>query len=66
MNLSGFAPKETIFKPTRNETNRDFLTLQELIHIQSKKIDISRLDFIRNIFVFACYTGLSYSDIEKL
>jgi site-specific recombinase XerD len=54
------------FKPTRNETNRDFLTLQELTHIQSKKIDISRLDFIRNIFVFACYTGLSYSDIEKL
>ena len=41
------------FKPTRNETNRDFLTLQELNHIQSKKIDISRLDFIRNIFVFA-------------
>jgi site-specific recombinase XerD len=54
------------FKPTRNETNRDFLTLQELTHIQSKKIDISRLDFIRNVFVFACYTGLSYSDIEKL
>ncbi len=54
------------FKPTRNETNRDFLTLQELTHIQSKKIDILRLDFIRNIFVFACYTGLSYSDIEKL
>ena len=54
------------FKPTRNETNRDFLTLQELNRIQSKKIDISRLDFIRNIFVFASYTGLSYSDIEKL
>lgn len=54
------------FKPTRNETNRDFLTLQELTHIQSKKIDILRLDFIRNVFVFASYTGLSYSDIEKL
>lgn len=54
------------FKPTRNETNRDFLTLQELILIQNKKIDISRLDFIRNVFVFASYTGLSYSDIEKL
>lgn len=54
------------FKPTRNETNRDFLTLHELTQIQNKKIDISRLDFIRNIFVFASYTGLSYSDIEKL
>jgi site-specific recombinase XerD len=54
------------FKPTRNETNRDFLTFQELTQIQNKKIDISRLDFIRNVFVFASYTGLSYSDIEKL
>jgi len=54
------------FKPTRNETNRDFLTLQELNLIQNKKINISRLDFIRNVFVFASYTGLSYSDIEKL
>lgn len=54
------------FKPTRNETNRDFLTLQELNQIQNKKIDISRLDFIRNVFVFASYTGLSFSDIEKL
>lgn len=54
------------FKPTRNETNRDFLTLHELNLIENKKIDISRLDFIRNVFVFASYTGLSYSDIEKL
>ena len=54
------------FKPTRNETNRDFLTINELNLIQNKKISVSRLDFIRNVFVFAAYTGLSFSDIEKL
>lgn len=54
------------FKPTRNETHRDFLTLQELRVIQSKEIKVSRLDLVRDIFVFACYTGLSYSDIAKL
>ncbi|MBL7965531.1 MAG: tyrosine-type recombinase/integrase [Prolixibacteraceae bacterium] len=65
MGYVSLCPYES-FKPTRNETNQDFLTLQELNQIQNKKIDISRLDFIRNVFVFASYTGLSFSDIEKL
>ena len=34
--------------------------------IKTKKIDIQRLGIVRDIFVFACYTGLSYSDIAKL
>jgi len=54
------------FKVVRNETNRDFLTLQEVRQIQSKKISVYRLELVRDIFVFACYTGLSYSDIAKL
>jgi len=54
------------FKVVRNETNRDFLTLQEVKQLQIKKIDVYRLDLVRDIFVFACYTGLSYSDIAKL
>lgn len=54
------------FKIVRNETNRDFLTLQEVSQIQNKKISLYRLALVRDIFVFACYTGLSYSDIAKL
>jgi len=54
------------FKPTRNETHRDFLTLEVLRVIQRREIKIFRLDLVRNIFVFACYTGLSYSEIGKL
>jgi len=54
------------FKPTSNESHRDFLTLEELRKIQNKKIQILRLELVRDIFVFACYTGLSYADIPKL
>ena len=54
------------FKPTRNESHRDFLTLEEVTKIKSKNIQISRLELVRDVFVFACYTGLSYSDIAKL
>ncbi|WP_163712377.1 site-specific integrase [Mangrovibacterium lignilyticum] len=48
------------------ETNRDYLTNKELEAIGKKTIKIPRLDAVRDIFVFACYTGLSYSDIAKL
>lgn len=54
------------FKVTKRDTNRDFLTLNEVIKIKEKKISIKRIEFVRDVFVFACYTGLSYSDIFKL
>ena len=58
-------PYET-FKVKRGEANRDFLTIKEIKKIEKKKIDIERLIIVRDVFVFACYTGLSYSDIAKL
>ena len=54
------------FKFVKAESNRDFLTLQEVKELQNKRITILRMDLIRDVFVFACYTGLSYSDMEKL
>jgi len=65
MNYLSRNPYES-FKVVRNETNRDFLTLLEVRQIQGKKISVYRLELVRDIFVFACYTGLSYSDIAKL
>lgn len=43
-----------------------FLTQDELDRLQNKDLDIDRLDRVRDIFVFSCYTGLGYSDAEKL
>ncbi|MCA1760865.1 MAG: site-specific integrase [Bacteroidales bacterium] len=54
------------FKVGLEETHREYLTADELSKIEEKDIQIERLSAVRDIFVFACYTGLSYSDISKL
>lgn len=56
----------TRFKVPLEETNRGFLTNAELSRIENKTITIERLETVRDIFVLASYTGLSYSDISKL
>ncbi len=54
------------YKITSRETNRDFLLKNELESLMKKKIHVQRLDQVRDIFLFSCYTGLSYSDVMKL
>jgi site-specific recombinase XerD len=55
------------FKSTAKAKERTFLTQQELDNITtSPKITIERLKQVRDIFVFCCYTGLSYADVKKL
>ncbi len=54
------------FKVGLNETHREILSNEELKRIEEKQIQIERLAVVRYIFVFACYTGLSFSDIAKL
>jgi integrase len=43
-----------------------FLTTEELKVLQEKEITIKRLDTIRDIFLFACYTGFAYIDVATL
>jgi site-specific recombinase XerD len=38
----------------------------ELEMLRTKSISIQRLDQVRDIFLFSCYTGLSYSDVMVL
>jgi len=54
------------YKAKLNDVNRGFLSKDELSAIENKKLTIARLDQVRDIFVFCCYTGLSYIDISKL
>jgi site-specific recombinase XerD len=54
------------FKSKLDESKRTYLTAEELKAIEEKEISIERIDSLRDIFVFACYTGLAYSDVEKL
>ncbi|HEY5969164.1 MAG TPA: site-specific integrase, partial [Chitinophagaceae bacterium] len=54
------------YKITTKETHRDFLLKDELETLLNKKISLARLDQVRDIFLFSCYTGLSYTDVMTL
>lgn len=54
------------YKIKVRETNRGFLTEHELTAIRNKVFLSERLSQIRDIFVFCCFTGLSYSDVKAL
>lgn len=54
------------FRGKVQEVERDFLTWQELEVIEKKEFVIPRLDLVRDIFVFSCYTGLAYVDVASL
>lgn len=49
-----------------DEKDPVFLTFQELHAIQSKQMPVDRLTRIKDIFIFSCYTGLSYIDVTQL
>ena len=46
--------------------NRGFLTDEEILCIAHKQINIPRLELIRDIFIFSCFTGLAYIDVSSL
>ena len=54
------------FKVGLDETHREILSMEELKRLEDKNIQIERLSVVRDIFILACYTGLSFSDIAKL
>jgi integrase len=43
-----------------------FLDLDELTRLESRQFRVERLNKIRDLFVFSCYTGLAYSEIKEL
>ena len=45
---------------------RDFLEQAELDRIYQKTFASKRLEQVRDIFIFSCYTGLSYVDVCEL
>lgn len=50
------------FKPV----DRDFLDREEIEQLANLEITDQRVALYRDIFLFACYTGLAYSDIQQL
>ncbi len=54
------------YKATYKDVDRVYLTQTELDKIESKVFKLNRLELVRDMFLFQCYTGLAYSDMAKL
>ena len=54
------------YKVKTYETHRAILLEEELNRIAEKQLPVERLAQVRDIFLFSCFTGLSYSDVAKL
>ncbi len=48
------------------EVNPEFLTKGELEMLRTKKFDIPHFDLVCDIFLFQCFTGLSFVDVSEL
>lgn len=47
-------------------TDRGFLTDDEVSAILAKEVPVKRLELLRDLFVFSCFTGLAYVDLANL
>jgi len=54
------------YKHTMKRVERIFLTTDELQLIIDKSFSTDRLTQVRDIFLFCCFTGLAFIDVQKL
>jgi site-specific recombinase XerD len=54
------------YRSRHEEVHREYLTGVELNLLATKRLESKRLVVVRDLFLFSCYTGLSYADTIKL
>lgn len=54
------------YKMSKKEITREYLSKEEIELIYKKQFSSKRLDVVKDIFIFSCFTGLAYADIKKL
>lgn len=54
------------YKTKLKEVERPFLSQDELEIIMNKHFKTVRLNQVKDIFLFSCFTGLAYSDVKKM
>lgn len=54
------------YKQKFERVEREFLTDEELKALENKELKIVRLQWVRDLFIFSCYTGLAYIDVMRL
>jgi site-specific recombinase XerD len=54
------------YKMKFTKYERGYLTAKELERIEKKDFEFERLQYVKDLFVFSCYTGLAYTDAMHL
>ena len=54
------------YKIRLKRVDRGYLSEAEIEAIMKKKFDSKRLEQVRDIFIFSCFTGLAYIDVKQL
>ena len=54
------------YEPPRPERKRRYLTKEELKRLMTTPLSVPRLYLVRDLFLFSCYTGISYGDMCRL
>lgn len=55
-----------LYKPKKVISNVTYLTTEELFELENHIFSQPRLDQVRDMFVFCCYTGLPYQEMANL
>ncbi len=54
------------YESPRPERKRRYLTKEELKRLMTTPLSVPRLYLVRDLFLFSCYTGISYGDLCRL
>lgn len=49
-----------------DKVDKEYLTDEELQQLKNKHFNIKRLEQIKDVFLFCCFTGLAFSDVKSL
>ncbi len=54
------------YKGKVKEIDRTYLSQEEIENLLNKEFKIKRLELVRDMFLFSCFTGLAYVDVKNL
>lgn len=50
----------------KEKIDKIYLSVEELLQIENKIFEIERLEKVKDLFVFACYSGLAFCDLAAI
>ena len=54
------------YKPKIDKSELVYLTYEEIQKIEAKTFSIPRLEMVKKVFLFSCFSGLSFKEMENL